>query len=186
MGIKVVRIWGAWCFCCPRDFLNLDQEVILPFLLWMWIFWLWRLFVGRGDNLFFGNKRGMGWRFCPCWNHETCEDKSYGNQWRIFRNFWCGDTWRGFVCSPHLPTEIAQMLTNKACIAMLAMLSKNCPLSFPPRQFGGMMVSGWTSSKFGLRQIFSGGIIFQQTSFLFETSTCRKNGWLKLYMLRWR
>ena len=27
---------------------------------WMWIFWLWRLFVGSGDNFFFGNKRGMG------------------------------------------------------------------------------------------------------------------------------
>ena len=30
LGIKGLRIWGAWCFWCPRDFFNyLQQEVIL-------------------------------------------------------------------------------------------------------------------------------------------------------------
>ena len=36
------------------------------------------------------------------------------------------------------------------------------------------MVSGWTSSKFGLRQIFSGGIIFQQTFFCLKRQHAEK------------
>ena len=52
LGIKVVKDLGCLMFLLSkRCFLfNLEQEMIFPFF--RWISWLWRLFVGTGDNLF--------------------------------------------------------------------------------------------------------------------------------------
>lgn len=172
LGIKVVRTWGAWCFCCPRDFLNLEQEVVLPFLLW--ISWLWRLSFGSGDNLFFRNKRVMGWRFCQDLEiTKPVRTKPMADIQKLL--MWPHMT-RVCVFSPHLPTENTTHVHKES-------LRLRCWRCFPPQQLGK-----WWFQDGHLIKIRSGRYSpvasYSNKRFYFWNVNVTKNG--RLFMLRWR
>lgn len=129
LGIKVLRIWGAWCFWCPRDCYIICRRRwfshILP--LSFVAFLALEIVLVVETTFFFVTREGWGEGFVkifeimkPVWTKPMADFQKL-LMWRHMT--------RVCVCSPHLPLKICTHVHKWT-------MRLRCWRCFPPRQLG--------------------------------------------------